>query len=38
MCWYLKNLKDSSKIREQVNKIEEAQELLNCLETYFKNL
>ncbi len=38
MCWYLKNLKESSKIREQVNRIEDTQELINCLEKYFKSL
>ena len=38
MCWYLKNLKDSSKIREQVNKIETKKELIVCLEEYFKSL
>ena len=38
MCWYLKNLKDSSKIREQVNKIETKKELIACLEEYFKSL
>ncbi len=38
MCWYLKNLKDSSKIREKVNRIEKKDELINCLEEYFKIL
>lgn len=35
ICWYIKNLKDSSKIREQVNKIENVPELIACLEEYF---
>lgn len=38
MCWYLKNLKDSSRIREHVNKIEDSRELIECLEEYFKSL
>ncbi len=38
ICWYIKNLKDSSRIREKVNKIENANELLTCLEEYFNNL
>ncbi len=38
ICWYIKNLKDSSKMREKVNKIEDAKELLTCLEEYFNNI
>ena len=38
ICYYLKNLKDSSKIREEVNKIENTKELIACLEEYFNNL
>lgn len=38
ICWYLKNLKDSSKIREQVNKIENTNELIACLEEYFNSI
>ncbi len=38
ICWYIKNLKDSSKIREKVNKIENVQELVICLEEYFNNI
>ena len=38
MCWYLKNLKDSSRIREQVNRIEHTEELLKSLEEYFRSL
>jgi len=38
ICWYIKNLKDSSKIREKVNKIENEQELKACLQEYFTNL
>ena len=38
ICWYIKNLKDSSKIREKANKIENTKELIDCLEEYFKNI
>ena len=38
MCWYLKNLKDSSRIREKVNRIEHTQELLKALEEFFRSL
>lgn len=35
ICWYIKNLKDSSKLREKVNRIESISELVTCLEEYF---
>ena len=38
ICYYLKNLKDSSIIRQEVNKIEDTNELIACLEEYFNNL
>ena len=38
ICWYIKNLKESSKFREKVNKIEDVNELVNCLDEYFNNL
>lgn len=38
ICWYIKNLKDSSRIREQINKIEDSNELIACLEEYFNNI
>lgn len=38
ICWYIKNLKDSSKLREKVNRIENVQELEACLEEYFNNI
>ena len=38
ICWYLKNLKDSSKVREQVNKIEDTNELIACLQEYFNSI
>lgn len=38
ICWYIKNLKDSSKLREKVNRIESSKELVACLEEYFNNI
>ena len=38
ICWYIKNLKDSSTIREKVNKIEQTNELVEVLEEYFNNI
>ncbi len=38
ICWYIKNLKDSSIIREKVNKIEQTDELVEVLEEYFNNI
>ena len=38
LCWYLKNMKESSKIRAKVNTIENVNELIENLEEYFKNL
>jgi tRNA-dihydrouridine synthase B len=38
ICWYIKNLKESSKIREKINRIEDVNELEACLEEYFKSL
>lgn len=35
ICWYIKNLKDSSSMREKINRIEEVDELVACLEEYF---
>ena len=36
ICWYIKNLKDSSIMRDRINKIEKTSELIECLEEYFK--
>ena len=36
ICWYLKNLKDSSKIRQTINQLESKEEVINALNTYFK--
>ena len=38
LAYYIKNLKDASKLREKINKINTKDELLNCLNEYFKNL
>ena len=38
ICWYIKNLKNSSELREKVNKIEKTDELINCLEEYFNKI
>lgn len=38
ICWYIKNLKDSSKIREKINRIENIDELKACLDEYFMSL
>jgi tRNA-dihydrouridine synthase B len=37
-CWYIKNLKDSSKVREKINHMESISEVINSLEEYFKTL
>ena len=38
LIWYVKNLKDSSRIREKINTIETKQEMITCLTEYFKSL
>lgn len=38
ISWYIKNLKDSSKIREKINALESKQEVIDCLNEYFKTL
>lgn len=38
ISWYIKNLKDSSKIREKINTLESKQEVIDCLNEYFKTL
>jgi len=38
MCAYVRNLKQSSRIREKINKIENSDELVTCLEEYFTNI
>ena len=38
ICWYLKNLKDSSKVREEINRLETKEEVEERLKEYFSNL
>jgi len=38
ICAYIKNLKESSKIRDRINKIENTNELIACLEEYLNNI
>lgn len=38
ISWYIKSLKDSSKIREKINTLETKQEVIDCLNEYFKTL
>ena len=38
ICWYLKNLKDSSKIRDEINKLETRKEVEERLIKYFNNM
>lgn len=38
ICWYLKNLKDSSKIREEINRLETRNEVETRLKEYFKKI
>lgn len=38
ICWYIKSLKDSSKTREEINKLDTKKAVIDCLEEYFKTL
>ena len=38
LAWYTKNLKDSSKIRQQINTIEDKNELIKSLQNYFNTI
>lgn len=38
ISWYIKNCKDASKFRDFVNKIDNRQELEECVKEYFKNM
>ena len=38
ISWYLKNLKDSSKIRDAINNLESKDEVLDCLDNYFNSI
>lgn len=38
LSWYIKNLKDASRIREKINTLKTKQEVIDCLEEYFKSI
>ena len=38
ICWYIKNLKDATKVREKINQITSKAELEDCLTEYFNSL
>ena len=38
ICWYLKNLKNSSKVREEINKLETLKDVEQRLKEYFNTL
>ena len=38
LCWYLKNLKNSSTVRQEINQIENVDKLVQVLKAYFSSL
>lgn len=38
MSAYIKNMPDATTIREKINKIDNKEELINCLKEYFENI
>ena len=38
ISWYLKNMKDAAKARDMINRIEDRQELEDCIKAYFQSL
>ena len=38
ICWYLKNLPNSSQVRQTINMLENKDEVISTLEQYFKSL
>lgn len=38
LAYYIRNTKDASKLRERINKIDSKEELVDCLNEYFKNI
>lgn len=38
LSWYIKNLKDASRTREKINTLKTKQEVIDCLEEYFKSI
>lgn len=37
ICWYLKNLQNSSKVRQEINQLESQEEVIETLQNYFEN-
>ena len=38
IAWYLKNMKDATKVREQINTLQTKEQIVNCLTEYFKSI
>lgn len=38
LAYYIKNMKDASKLREKINRIDNRNELITCLNEYFENV
>jgi len=38
IAWYIKNMKEATKIRQQINTIEKKQEIIDCLTEYFNSI
>ena len=38
LAYYIKNMKDASRVREKINTVDTKQELIDCLNEYFKNI
>ena len=38
ICGYIKNMKESSKFREKVNRMQDMNELISCLDEYFNSI
>lgn len=38
IAWYLKNMKDATKVREQINALQTKQQIVNCLTEYFESI
>ena len=36
LCWYVKRLKNSSKIKQEVTRLETREEVVQCLEKHFE--
>lgn len=38
IAWYVKGLKDSTKIRDKINTVKTKEEITTCLTEYFNNI